>query len=75
MFFWNFEGIPHNKLTPNGSGIDADLYCQQLDRTHAALMLKYPAMVRRNQVILQKDNAPAHWARISRETLNKKNWK
>ena len=35
-----------------------------------ALMLKYPAMVRRKQIILQQDNAPVHSARISREILN-----
>ena len=39
---------------------------------HGALMLKYPAMFRRKQVILQQNNAPAHPARISRDTLNEK---
>ena len=36
------------------------------DRIHAILMLKYPAMVRKMQVILPQNNEPAHRARISR---------
>ena len=36
------------------------------DRIHATLMLKYPAMVWKMQVILPQNNEPGHQARISR---------
>ena len=66
--WWNFEGILHFELVPNGRAINADLYCEQLDRVYDALVEKYPSLVRRKRALFQQDNAKPHTAR---KTSNK----
>ena len=39
--WWNFEGVIHWKFVPNGRGVDADLYSQQLERVHEILRRRY----------------------------------
>lgn len=67
--WWNFEGVVHFELVPDGRAIDANLYSEQLERMFDVLSRKYPALVNRQRVILQQDNAPAHKARITREKI------
>lgn len=67
--WWNFEGVIHFELVPNGRTIDADLYCAQLDRMYAKLAQKYPALVNRKRVLLQQDNAKPHTARQTKEKI------
>ena len=67
--WWNFEGVIHFELVPNGRTIDADLYCAQLDRMYAALGEKYPALINRKRVLLQQDNAKPHTARKTKEKI------
>jgi [histone H3]-lysine36 N-dimethyltransferase SETMAR len=64
--WWNFEGVIHFELVPEGRAVNANLYTQQLDRVYAVLCERYPALVNRNRVLLQHDNAPAHTARLTR---------
>ena len=64
--WWNFEGVIHFELVPEGRTVNANLYTQQLDRVYAILCERYPALVNRNRVLLQQDNAPAHTARLTR---------
>jgi histone-lysine N-methyltransferase SETMAR len=66
--WWNFEGILHFELVPNGRAINAELYCEQLDRVYDALVEKYPSLVRRKRALFQQDNAKPHTAR---KTSNK----
>jgi histone-lysine N-methyltransferase SETMAR len=61
--WWNFEGVIHFELLPNGVTVDADLYCAQLDRMFAKLQQKYPSLVNRKGVLLQQDNAKPHTAK------------
>ena len=61
--WWNFEGVIHFELLPNGVTVDADLYCAQLDRMFAKLQQKYPSLVNRKRVLLQQDNAKPHTAK------------
>jgi [histone H3]-lysine36 N-dimethyltransferase SETMAR len=67
--WWNFEGVIHFELVPNGRTIDADLYCTQLGRMYAALSEKYPALVNRKRVLLQQDNAKPHTSRQTKEKI------
>jgi histone-lysine N-methyltransferase SETMAR len=61
--WWNFEGILHFELVPNGKSINADLYCEQLDRVYDKLAEKYPELVRRKRALFQQDNAKPHTAK------------
>lgn len=67
--WWNFEGVIHFELVPNGQTIDADLFCAQLDRMYEKLGEKYPALINRKRVILQRDNAKPHTARRTQEKI------
>jgi hypothetical protein len=39
--WWNFEGVLHFEMVPEGRSVNADLYCQQLDRVYATIREKY----------------------------------
>jgi histone-lysine N-methyltransferase SETMAR len=52
--WWNFEGIIHFELIPDGRAIDSNLYSQQLERVHAVLSERYPALINRHRVLLQQ---------------------
>lgn len=67
--WWNFEGVVHYELVPDGHAINAELYNQQLDRMYAVLARKYPALVNRRRVLLQQDNAPAHNSRMAQQKI------
>ena len=67
--WWNFEGVIHFELVPEGQAINAVLYTQQLDRMYAALVARYPALVNRKRVLLQQDNARPHTAQLTQEKI------
>jgi hypothetical protein len=67
--WWNFEGVIHFQLVPNNRAIDAELYSAQLDRMYAEVNRKYPALVNREQILLQQDNASPHTAKKAKEKL------
>jgi len=48
--------------------MNSELYCEQLGRMYIVLKEKYPALVNRNRVLFQQDNARFH---TSRRTLQK----
>ena len=50
------------------------MYCQQLDRVKTSLTTKRPALINRCGVILQKDNARPHTAKITRQKLKDFRW-
>lgn len=68
--WWNFEGILHFELIPNGRTINADLYSQQLDTVYEVLKSRYSVLVNRKGVLYQHDNAPAHRARSIKAKLD-----
>jgi histone-lysine N-methyltransferase SETMAR len=61
--WWNFQGVLHFELVPNGRAINAELYCQQLDRVYDKLKEKYPALINRKRALFQQDNAKPHAAK------------
>lgn len=67
--WWNYEGIIYFEVLPNNISVNAELYSTQLERMHAALSLKYPALVNRKRVILQQDNATAHTSTTTRKKI------
>lgn len=69
--WWNYEQVIHYELVPDGQTINSDLYCEQLDRMYESLLVKYPALVNRGQVLLQHDNAKPHTSRKTKEKITK----
>lgn len=69
--WWNFQGVIHFELVPEGRAINAELYSQQLERMYGALGERYPALLHRNRkrVLLQQDNARPHTAHLTQEKI------
>jgi len=65
--WWNFEGIVHFELVPNGRAINAELYCQQLERVYDKLKEVYPTLVSRKRALFQQDNAKPHTAKKTKK--------
>ena len=72
--WWNFEGILHFEFVPNGHFIDAELYCQQLERVYVKLKEKYPAMISEKCALLQQDNTKPHTAKKTKEKKSLDSW-
>jgi hypothetical protein len=52
--WWGIKGVIHWELVPTGTTVDADVYCDQLDRVAAKLQGK------QKKVYFLHDNARAH---------------
>ena len=61
--WWNYEGVLHFELVPEGRAMNSELYCEQLGRIYTVLKEKYAALVNRNHVLFQQDNARPHTSR------------
>lgn len=72
--WWGICGIIHFELLERGQTVNADLYCEQLDRVNQSLLKKCPAVVNRKGVILQHDNARPHCARRTLDKINGLGW-
>lgn len=72
--WWSIRGIVHFEVLKAGQTVNADLYCEQLDRVYQFLIKKCPAIVNRKGVILQHDNARLHCARRTLEKINELGW-
>lgn len=68
--WWNYEGILHFELLPDGLAVNAQLYSEQLQRVYDILKARYPALVNRKRALLQHDNAPAHIARMTQQKIS-----
>ena len=60
--WWNFQRVIHFELVPNGRSVNAELYCEQLERMYTALQEKYPGLANRKRGLLLQDNAKPHTA-------------
>jgi histone-lysine N-methyltransferase SETMAR len=69
IVFWDRTGPIHWDLLAAGQTINAERYCQHLDRCNQAL----PRRRRRNVILLQ-DNAKPHVARLTQAKLTELNW-
>ncbi|GFY29907.1 histone-lysine N-methyltransferase SETMAR [Trichonephila clavipes] len=68
--WWGIRGVVHFEVLKRGETVNAELYCEQLDRRNQSLIEKYPAIINRKDVILQHDNARPHCARKTLEKTN-----
>lgn len=67
--WWNYEGVIHFELIPEGQTINSDLFCEQLNRLDEIMLAKYPALVNRKKVLLQYDNAKPHTSVKTKEKI------
>lgn len=67
--WWNFEGLVHFELVPDGRTINTELYSAQLERMYSVMRQKYPSLVNRKRVILQQDNAKPHTSVRTQEKI------
>lgn len=65
--WWNFQGVLYFEVLPHGRSINAELYCQQLERVYEKLKEKYPALINRGLALFHQDNAKPHTARLTKE--------
>ncbi|XP_047364411.1 histone-lysine N-methyltransferase SETMAR-like [Vespa velutina] len=68
--WWSICGIVHFEMLKPGQTVNADLYCEQLDRVNQSLIEKYPAIVNKKGVILQD----THCTRRTLEKINELGW-
>lgn len=68
------KGPIHWELLPEGSTINQEVYCSQLDRLEEALRVKRPRLMNRDGVILHHDNAKPHTAKMTLEKIKNLQW-
>lgn len=69
--WWDSEGIVYWEFLPTGNTINAQVYCEQLDRVAEALKENRP---HREQITLLHDNARPHTANRTLEKLIELEW-
>ena len=72
--WWNFSGIIHFELVPDGRTINAELYSTQLERVHTVLCERFPELVNRKRVLFQQDNAKPHTAARTQQKIEELEW-
>ena len=66
--WWNVKGVVHWEMLPRGCTINADIYCEQLDRVAAKLRGK------QRKVFFLHDNARPHIAKLTQMKLRSLDW-
>ena len=69
--FWDCKGVIHHEFLPRGNTLNAETYCQQLERANQKLLEKRPQL---HQPIFLHDNARPHIAAASIEKLLDLGW-
>jgi len=65
----NYEGVLHFELVPESRTMNFELYCEQLGRMYTVLKEKYIALINRNHVLFQQDNAMLHTSKSMPQNL------
>ncbi|GFX64409.1 mariner Mos1 transposase [Trichonephila clavipes] len=58
------------ELKKQGKTINADLYCNQLDKLNVAIKEKRTALASRKGIVFHHDNARPHTAMVAQQKLN-----
>ncbi|GFU21713.1 histone-lysine N-methyltransferase SETMAR [Trichonephila clavipes] len=51
---WDWRGIIYKELLPHDQLLNSDLYCQQLDRLKLAIDQKWPELVNRHRLVVNR---------------------
>ena len=73
LFFGDVKGVLLVDFLPSGETVNANRYCQTLDKLREALRRKRPGRLSKG-VILQHDNATPHTAKRTQDWLKRYNW-
>ncbi|XP_073986846.1 histone-lysine N-methyltransferase SETMAR-like [Rhodnius prolixus] len=68
------KGPVYYELLKQEKTINADLYCNQLDKLNAAIKEKRPALASRKGIVFHHDNARPHTAMLTQQKLNALGW-
>lgn len=72
---WDQKGLVYYELLKPGETVNTVRYREQMINLNHALIEKRPEWARRHgKVILQHDNAPAHSAKVVKETISALGW-
>ena len=71
--FWDAQGVLLFNVLETGETINANRYCQTLDKLREAVSRKRPGRLTRG-VILQHDNATPHTANTTRDWIQRYGW-
>ncbi|GFT25713.1 mariner Mos1 transposase [Trichonephila clavipes] len=72
--WWDRKGPVYSELLKQGKSINADLYCNQLDKLNAAIKEKRPTLASRKGIVFQHDNARPHTVMVKQQKLNALGW-
>ncbi|GFY35330.1 histone-lysine N-methyltransferase SETMAR [Trichonephila clavipes] len=72
--WWDRKGPVYYELLKQGKTINADLYCNPLDKLNAAIKGKRPALASRKGIVFHHDNARPHTAMVTLQKLNALGW-
>ncbi|GFX60628.1 histone-lysine N-methyltransferase SETMAR [Trichonephila clavipes] len=68
------KGPVYYGLLKQGKTINADLYCNQLDKLKAVIKQKRPELASRKGIVFHHDNARPHTAMVTQLKLNALEW-
>lgn len=72
--WWDIRGPIYYELLKPNETINSDKYCQMLEKLEVELKKKRPALVNRNHVILQHDNARPHVSVATQKKIAELGW-
>ncbi|GFY12733.1 mariner Mos1 transposase [Trichonephila clavipes] len=72
--WWDRKGPVYYELLKQGKTINADLYCNQLNKLNAVIKEKMPALASRKGIVFHHDNARPHTAMVIQQKLNVLGW-
>ncbi|GFX11025.1 mariner Mos1 transposase [Trichonephila clavipes] len=72
--WWDRNGPVCYELLKQGKTINADLYCNQLDKLNAAIKEKRPELASRKGKVFHHDNVQPHTAMVTQQKLNALGW-
>ena len=70
--WWDWKGVIHLEMLKNNQNVNAQLYTEQMNRLSRAIQLKRSN--RRDDVILQHDNARLHVATLTKNAIQDLAW-
>lgn len=73
--WWDRKGPVYYEFLKEGQTINANVYCNQLDKLDAAIKEKRPVLASRKGIMFHHDNARPHTAMVTQQKLNALGWK